>query len=297
MILMLAQPSKVASVRVKENIPEAIARIFSLTSPPHLEKGNALTIKLNMCFFRPYETGATTDPRVLEALIRYLRTLADDLNISLIESDATSARADLLFKWLGFNELANRLGVKTVNLSNDKRIKVPLPETCHLKALWMPKTLLDANYSISLAKLKTHGLTKITCALKNQFGSIPYRGKIKWHPVLDQVIADSNVACRPSFSMVDGIIAMEGVDGPDMGKPRATNLLVGGEDPVAVDSVCATIMGFNPNSIGHIREAEKRGVGSQKYEIVGEQLSHIRENFDYNAFYHTVETVIRKIRK
>jgi len=294
---MLAQPSKVATVRVKENIPEAIARIFSLTSPPHLEKGNAVTIKLNMCFFRPYETGATTDPRVLEALIRYLRTLADDLNISLIESDATSARADLLFKWLGFNELANRLGVKTVNLSNDKRIKVPLPETCQLKALWMPKTLLDANYSISLAKLKTHGLTKITCALKNQFGSIPYRGKIKWHPVLDQVIADSNVACRPSFSIVDGIIAMEGVDGPDMGKPRVTNLLVGGEDPVAVDSVCATIMGFNPNSIGHIREAEKRGIGSQRYEIVGEQLSDIRENFDYNAFYHTVETVIRKIRK
>jgi uncharacterized protein (DUF362 family) len=292
-----SHPSRVATVRVRENIPEAVARIFTLTGPPHLDNGSSVTIKLNMCFFRPYETGATTDPRVLTALIQYLRTLANDLDIALVESDATSARADLLFKWLGFNELAQRLDVRTVNLSNDKRIKVPLPQTCHLKALFMPKTLLDADYSISLAKLKTHGLTKITCALKNQFGSIPYRGKSKWHPVLDQVIADANVAARPSFSLVDGIIAMEGVDGPDMGKPRVTNLLVGGEDPVAVDSVCATLMGFNPNSIGHIREAEKRGVGSHQYEIVGEELSDMREKFDYNTFYHTVETVIRKIRK
>jgi uncharacterized protein (DUF362 family) len=292
-----SQPSRVATVRVRENIPEAVAKIFTLTGPPHLDNGSSVTIKLNMCFFRPYETGATTDPRVLTALIQYLRTLADSLDIALVESDATSARADLLFKWLGFNDLAQRLGVRTVNLSNDKRIKVPLPQTCHLKALFMPKTLLDADYSISLAKLKTHGLTKITCALKNQFGSIPYRGKSKWHPVLDQVIADANVASRPSFSLVDGIIAMEGVDGPDMGKPRVTNLLVGGEDPVAVDSVCATLMGFNPNSIGHIREAEKRGVGSHQYEIVGEELLDMREKFDYNTFYHTVETVIRKIRK
>lgn len=291
------QSSRVATVRVGPGIPEAVARIFDLTGPPNLENGGSVTIKLNLCFFRPYETGATTDPRVLEALIQYLRTRADDLDIAMIESDATSARADLLFKWLGFTNMAKKLGVRTVNLSNDKRIKVPLPKTCLLKALWMPKTLLDADYSVSLAKLKTHGLTKITCALKNQFGSIPYRGKSKWHPVLDQVIADSNVAARPDFSLVDGIIAMEGVDGPDMGKPRVTNLLVGGEDPVAVDSVCARVMGFNPNSIGHIREAEKRNVGSQRYEIAGEQLSDIREKFDYNTFYHTIETVIRKIRK
>ena len=291
------QTSKVATVRVGDSIPDALEKIFTLSGPPNIADGGSVTIKLNMCFFRPYETGATTDPRVLEALIRYLRTRAKDLDIALVESDATSARADLLFKWLGFNDLALRLGVRTVNLSNDKRIKVPLPETCHLKALWMPKTLLDADYNISLAKLKTHGLTKITCALKNQFGSIPYRGKSKWHPVLDQVIADANVATRADFSIVDGIIAMEGVDGPDMGKPRVTNLLIGGKDPVAVDSVCAATMGFNPSSIGHIREAEKRGVGSQEYEIVGEQLSEIREKFDYNAFYHTVETVIRKIRK
>ena len=296
MNLSAPQNSRVAVVRARDNIPEAVARAFELAGPPELESGNSVAIKLNLCFFRPYETGATTDPRVLEAVIQHLRTLTDKLDIVLVESDATSARADLLFKWLGFSQLSQKLGVRTLNVSNDKRVKVPLTPQCHLKALWMSKTLLEADCVLSLAKLKTHGLTTITCSLKNQFGSIPYRGKIKWHPVLSKVIADANVALRPHFSLVDGIIAMEGVDGPDMGIPRIMNLLIAGKDPVAVDSTCARIMGFNPEKIAHIKEAEKRGVGSSYCQVVGEDISLVREKFDYSPLYHTVEQVIRKIR-
>ncbi len=288
--------NKVAVVQAGESIAEAVERVFELASPPHLENGDTVAIKPNLCLFRPYETGATCDPRVLTATIEYLRTLADDLNILIVESDATSARADLLFKWLGLNDIAQRLDAKTVNLSNDKRVKVPLPPGSYLRALWMPQTLLEADLILSLAKLKTHGLTKITCSLKNHFGSIPYRGKAKWHPVLTQVIADVNVAVRTHFSLVDGIIAMEGVDGPTMGIPRLMNLLIAGRDPVAVDSVCARIMGFNPNSIGHIKEAEKRGVGSQSCQVVGEDVSQVAQKFDYSGFYHVVEQTIRRIR-
>ena len=290
-------PSKVAIVRVRGNISDAVMRAFELASPPVLCTGGLVAIKLNLCFLRPYETGATTDPRVLEAVVQYLRSLVGDLDIVLVESDATSARADLLFKWLGFASLAKRLGMRTLNLSNDERIRVPLPEGCYLKALWMPKTLLKADCFISLAKLKTHGLTKITCSLKNNFGSIPYRRKIKWHPVLSKVIADANTALRPHFSLVDGIIAMEGTDGPNMGTPRLTNLLIAGRDPVAVDSVCARVMGFDPDKVSHIREAEKRGVGTQNYEVVGDDLSHTQEKFDYSPFYHVVEQIIRKFQR
>ncbi len=288
--------NRVAVVRVEGDIPEAVGKAFRLGGFPTLEKGDLVAIKINLCLFRTYETGATCDPRVLEAVVRYLQTLADGLDIAIVESDATSARADLLFRWLGFSELSQKLGIRNINLSNDKRIKVPLPKGCFSKALWMPQTLLDADCIISLAKMKTHGLTKITCSLKNHFGSIPYRNKIKWHPVLSQIIADANVAVRTNFSLVDGIIAMEGVDGPTMGVPRLVNLLVSGRDPVAVDSVCARIMGFDPNSIGHVREAERRGVGSQRYQIVGEELSEVRTKFDYSGFYHVVEQAIRKIR-
>lgn len=290
-------PEKVAIVRLEGTIQDTVNRVFELSDPPPFKDGDTVAIKLNLCFFRPYETGATTDPRILEAVINYLRSRADRLDIILVESDATSARVDLLFQWLGFNQLAKRLQVRTLNLSNDERVKVELPSTCHLKALWMPKTLLDADHIISLAKLKTHGLTKITCSLKNHYGSIPYRGKIKWHPVISQVIADANVAIKTSFSLVDGIIAMEGLDGPIRGTPRIMNILVAGRNPVAVDSACARIMGFDPGSIRHIVEAERRGLGSREYQIVGEDPAKIQEKFEYSRLYHTVEVVMRSLRK
>jgi len=49
---------------------------------------------------------------------------------------------------------------------------------------------------------------------------------------------------RRYFAVVDGIIAMEG-NGPLRGKPRPTGIVLGGDDPLAVDIVSATILGFD----------------------------------------------------
>lgn len=46
------------------------------------------------------------------------------------------------------------------------------------------------------------------------------------------------------FSIVDGIVAMEG-DGPVNGKRKEAGVLIAGANPVAVDVACATLMGFD----------------------------------------------------
>ncbi|MCS7052867.1 MAG: DUF362 domain-containing protein, partial [Ignavibacterium sp.] len=50
------------------------------------------------------------------------------------------------------------------------------------------------------------------------------------------------------FSIVDGIVAMEG-NGPVAGERKECGVLIAGFDPVAVDAVGAKIMGFNPNKL------------------------------------------------
>ena len=50
------------------------------------------------------------------------------------------------------------------------------------------------------------------------------------------------------FSVVDGIVAMEG-NGPVAGTRRETGLLIAGANPVAVDTVCARLMGFDPGKL------------------------------------------------
>ncbi len=88
-------------------------------------------------------------------------------------------------------------------------------------------TILDgSNYFISMAKLKTAMVTKITCCLKNQFGCIPYWRKKDYHKKLDDIIVDSNIAMKPDFCIVDGITAMGGTKGPNDGVPINYNQLL-----------------------------------------------------------------------
>ena len=49
---------------------------------------------------------------------------------------------------------------------------------------------------------------------------------------------------RRYFAVVDGIVAMEG-NGPLRGTPRAAGLILGGDDPLALDIVAATALGFD----------------------------------------------------
>jgi len=56
------------------------------------------------------------------------------------------------------------------------------------------------------------------------------------------------------LSVVDGIVAMEG-NGPVAGDRRETGLIIAGENPAAVDAVCARIMGFDENKLPLVKRA------------------------------------------
>lgn len=53
---------------------------------------------------------------------------------------------------------------------------------------------------------------------------------------------------RKYFSVIDGIIGQEG-QGPTMGIPTHTCLLIGGDDPVAVDTVATVVMGLDTEKV------------------------------------------------
>jgi uncharacterized protein (DUF362 family) len=57
---------------------------------------------------------------------------------------------------------------------------------------------------------------------------------------------------RRYFAIVDGIIAMEG-NGPLRGKPRPSGIIMGGDDPLALDVTAATLMGFDWQRVRMLR--------------------------------------------
>lgn len=246
-------------------------------------------VKPNLCALMSPESGATTNPFMIEALIRVLKKCAPKARIFIVESDSFERSAEEVFASLGYDDLARRYDVELVNLSKDEKISISFPRGSFLKKIAMPLTLLDHDFFVSVAKLKTHLFERYSGVLKNQFGCIPKRIKTEFHPFLSQVIPDVNSLITPDFCILDGIIAMQGKGPTWGGKTRRMNVILFSNDPVAIDTIGAKIMKINPKSVPHILSSYRRGVGTMKnIQIVGEDLNSVSlklESADWYAYY------------
>ncbi len=233
-----------------------------------LNDGDRVVIKPNFCNFRAPSSGAITHPVFLDGFLEYLRTEYNDLELIVVESDATSSIPDITLKWYGFDRILDKWGASWYNLTHNPTYMKPI-DGLHFKEMEVCEVFKDNDLFVTLPKLKTHSLARITVCLKNQFGCIPYKRKVKFHKDIHDVVADCNLAMKPDLCLVDGIISMVG-GVAIYGAPRMANLMLAGKDPVAVDSVCANIMGYHPMKVGCIKASKKAGVGTDKFELVGD---------------------------
>jgi uncharacterized protein (DUF362 family) len=234
-------------------------------------------IKVNFITDKAWDTGATTDPIVVEAIIKKLEDLP--VKIYVVESDATITNADKAFEATGMKDMCSRNGVEWLNLRYVKdQVELPVPDGETLKSITMPR-LVTESAVISAAKLKTHVNTTVTLGMKNMFGLLPDKFKGKYHMKgISKVVVDINTVLRPALTVIDGFVGMEG-RGPVDGTPVQMNLIIAGKDVVATDATAARIMGFNPYEITHIRKAFEKGLGSSEAQILGEKLETVKRTF------------------
>ena len=276
----------IAKVKHPQNKSEIKSELFNLLDqvkkrgkikiPPKA----SIMIKPNICLVRGYETGATVDPFIVKCLVDWLLQNYDVETVTIGEADATELNVEVAFKVLGWEDTFNQYSnVKLLNLTKDEYVDIGLNGS-YFKNLKMSKSYIKSDFLISVAKLKTHTMTGITCNLRNLYGANPIKNKAQYHPHLDEVICDLNKARLPDLCLVDGIIAMEGA-GPVSGAPNPIGLLIAGNDAVATDHACARIMGFNPNKISHLKLAVKQKLGSTDYEVFGERIEDVRTKFEF----------------
>ena len=235
-------------------------------------------IKVNFITTKAWDTGATTDPVVVEAIIRRLQELP--VEVLVVESDATVTNATKAFRVTGMAEMCERNGVEWLNLRHVKdRVELPIPEGLALKKITVPRIVAESAV-ISAAKLKTHSETGVTLGMKNMFGLLPEKFKGRYHMRgMHKVILDINRAVRPVLTVVDGFVAMEGM-GPVQGNPVQMETIIAGRDVVATDATASRVMGFDPSRIGHIRMAHEASLGEmENIDIVGEPLDAVARAF------------------
>lgn len=228
-----------------------------------------IVIKPNMCYYWDYSTGQTTDPKLVAALIEVIREqISQDVNISIVESDASAMKCQYAFKVLGYEKMAEEHNVNLVNLSEDACERVEVSAGGQHFWLDLPRTIKDADLRINVPKIKYMPQTRISCGLKNVFGCNPNPAKFKYHPRLDEAIVAINKIMKFDLCILDGIIVAGN-------KPNRLGLIVAGQDPVALDSAAAKMAGFNPKSVKHIVLASKEGLGN---------ISFVSKGIDPNFF-------------
>jgi uncharacterized protein (DUF362 family) len=237
-------------------------------------------VKVNLCLLLDCETGATIDPRLVSYLAEWLLERRSIKEIVIAESDATALSADRAYYCLGWDRIfAEMPKTRYLNLTSDERVKVTL-DGLFLKEVEMSRTFMEADYVISFAKLKTHTMQVISGIMKNQFGALPEKLKVVYHPQLAEVICDVTRIRPPDLCLVDGLIAHEG-PGPVSGTPRVMRLIIGGTDAVATDQVCARLMGMDPRHVPHLKLAIEQKIGTSSYSVLGCRIEDVAEDFAY----------------
>jgi len=272
--------SFVSFVKVKNSqIKKAIEESLNLIDYKFSYKAQHIVIKPNLCYYWDYTTGQTTDPRFVAELIRLIREqTSKDMDISIVESDASAMICKYAFRMLGYEKLAEKYRIKLVNLSEEEASPADVVVRGKTFRFMVPKIIHEADVKINVPKIKyaMKGI-ELTCALKNIYGCNPFPKKFKYHGMLAETIVALNKIMKFDLCIVDGNI-VSGIH------PRKLGLVMVSQDPVALDTAAAEIAGLNPKRIEYLQLAEREGLGKASYIPKGTLMKYFKSRYPKKDF-------------
>ena len=279
---------KVSIVLVERDIEAAVDEAISLLGgiDRFVASEESYLIKPNLFTTKTAEEGATTDMRIVLALAGMVVEKSATPVVGECPAMAAYAQPDMVFEGLGVRRLCEEAGVELRVLDRDRPIRVENRRGVVVGELWFPEYALLCNGIINVPKLKTHALTTLTCAVKNLFGLQQGGSKANHHvrtrndpKRFSHLLLDLYEAIRPQIrlNVVDAIVGMEG-EGPTTGDPIKLDLILAGENAVAVDMVASAVVGWDPMDVGTNYLAAERGLGPSsldEIEVVGVPIEEV----------------------
>lgn len=270
-----------------ENVRSAVQRGIQLLGgiSAFVQAHEKILLKPNLLAGSHPDKLVTPYPTVFQAVAELFKAVGaqmfygDSSGIGSMERVARQA---------GIKEVADSLDIQPADFHTI--VPVSFPGALLAKQLRLAAGALEADGIISIAKMKTHGFTRITGAVKNQFGCLPGLQKSEYHVKMpdiydfSRVLVDINsyLKARLRLFIMDGIVAMEG-NGPRGGEPAAMKVLLFSTDPVALDAVFCRLIDLDPEFVPTMKFGEESGLGVYKpdeIQIIGDDIEPlINKNF------------------
>lgn len=222
-------------------------------------RGKRILLKPNLVETATGHSHINTHPSVVVAAAEAFRRL-DAATLTVAEGQGHRRDSLHVLEESGTRRALRDSGLRFVDLNHDEVIAMPnRGGWTKLPHLYLPRTVLESDFVVSLPKLKTHHWAGMTCAMKNFFGVMPGivygwpKNVLHWHGIHESIL-DINATLRPGLAIVDAIVGMEG-DGPIMGTPRPLGCLVLGRNLPAVDATCARLMKLRAEAIPYLHNS------------------------------------------
>src|SRR5665647_1411691 len=215
---------------------------------------------------RLHKPGITTTPLMIRSVVNAIAPRVGRVIIGESDGGNYSFTADASLQNHQVYDIAKEYeNVDVVNLSKLPR-KTMTGEVCGKRVqVELPNLLIeDVDCLISLAVFKTHAMTHGSFSIKNLWGCYPDPMRLLYHKNLDYKLALINKEVKNRIQILDGFWALDG-HGPMEGTPVATNKVLIGNDPVAIDSSAAYIMNLDQSKMTHLRIAEQFGLGTTNF--------------------------------
>ena len=267
------QQKTVKIFRAKEDISDIVKEAVAGSG---LRGKGKIFIKPNLSH-PEYLPGVVTSPELMQQLVGLLR----DGNSEVIVGESNGFNYPC---WTAFDKTGAQAAVKAaggtvINLSEDKVVEVKFQGNTPLKRLFLPKTILDADAVVDLPLMKTHEFMAYSGAIKNLFGCVPSNKRIYLHPYLPEVLYRLYSLFKPQLTIMDARTGIEG-NGPTKGKPVKMDLILTGNDALAVDIVSAQAMMLNWKETYLNYIAKKTGFREEEIQIEGLQVAAVAHRFE-----------------
>jgi uncharacterized protein (DUF362 family) len=199
--------------RIGDDVGKAVAAAFQGAGLDKLLRSNArVAIKPNFTYLY-HRPGVTTSPEVLRELVRIIRQATDKIVIVETDGGFGAWKAAEASQGHGLPDLTRQFGVRAVNLNEEPSEAIDVQVRHRRCSPPLPVRLLhETDVFITVPVPELHSMTRVSLALKNQWGCVPGTMRLRRHHLFNEAISAINSALRPVV-VGDGTFFLDG-NGP-----------------------------------------------------------------------------------
>jgi uncharacterized protein (DUF362 family) len=269
--------TEVAIVKGKQPFKMIEQALHLIEAKDIINPEDCVLIKPNYVVSRHPSSGLTTDSRVIESLIEFVKNIGvKDVTVGEGGAGDTEGAFDVV----NIRKVASGKKARLVNLNKDERVNMKIPNSIALREVGVARTVLESTCIINVPTLKVHHMALVTLSMKNLMGFI--LPKSIMHTQINEKIVDlaSLFKDKVKINIIDGLIGAE-ID-ETTGTPIKMQTIIAGRDMVAVDTIGTLIMGINPRNVKYLNLADDKGLGVSKLnkiKILGNRIEDVKKKF------------------